>query len=187
MVKEAKSALRHAAKVKRASVRARAEKAEALVEVFPVESFKNRVIAGFLPIHDEIDVRPLLTALYQHGAEICLPVTGAAGMPLVFRQWTPQSDLQSGRFGTMEPKGDARIIRPDFIFLPLLAFNFNGDRLGYGGGYYDRTIADLRESGAVFTCGVGFDEQETANIPTRPHDIRLEAVLIPSGFYLISD
>jgi len=90
--------------------------------------------------------------------------------------------LQAGRFGTLEPPQSAAVIIPNFIFLPLLAFGPKGERLGYGGGYYDRTIAQLRKTGEVFTCGVGFDAQEMANTPMLPHDTPLEAVLTPSGF-----
>jgi len=182
MSNEEKSAARRVAKARRAGVTARAEKAQALREHFPLTDFKQSRIAGFWPLHDEIDLHPLMTALHQEGAALCLPITGKAGTPLTFRAWTPQHELQVGRFGTMEPKCDAELVQPNFIFLPLLGFSPDGDRLGYGGGYYDRTVAELRISGQVFTCGVGFDAQETPKIPTGPHDIRLDAILTPSGF-----
>ena len=182
MLKDEKTRARREAKARRAKVKGRAEKAAALIHHFPWAEFKKRFIAGFAPLHNEIDLGPLMTALYGHDAALCLPVTGAAGTPLSFRVWTPQVELQAGRYGTMEPRGEAALMQPDFIFLPLLAFSPKGERLGYGGGYYDRTIADLRRRHDVFTCGVGFDTQEKNYIPTGPHDIRLDAILTPSGF-----
>jgi len=75
---------------------------------------------------------------------------------------------------------------PDFILLPLLGFTEHGARLGYGGGYYDRTLADLRKTHTVFACGIGFDAQKMATIPTGPHDIQLDALLTPSGYRKLS-
>ena len=71
---------------------------------------------------------------------------------------------------------------PDFIFVPLLAFDMQGGRLGYGGGYYDRTLASLAKGSAIITCGVGFDAQERRNVPMSRHDVRLDCMLTPSGF-----
>ncbi len=182
MIKMDKIAARMSAKAVRAGVTGRAEKAARLYAQFPWHDFKACRFAGFWPLHDEINLIPLMTALHKKGAELCLPVTGRAGTSLCFRRWSPDMALQTGRFGTKEPPSSATQITPDFIFLPLLAFGPRGARLGYGGGYYDRTVWQLRQKGAVFTCGVGYDAQETINIPMLPHDIALEAILTPSGF-----
>lgn len=182
MMNMRKSRARKAAKASRARVIARAEKAVALCGHFPWEDFKHCRFAGFWPLHDEIDLRPLMIALQNQGASMSLPVTGAVGTALSFRAWNGEMSLQSGRFGTMHPPASSVEVTPDFIFLPLLAFGPKGERLGYGGGYYDRTVIDLRKNGKVFTCGVGFDAQETSKIPMQSHDVRLEAILTPSGF-----
>src|SRR6201996_8783631 len=98
-------------------------------------------VAGFLPIGEEIDLRPLLHALSTRGHRIVLPVTPGRGQPLIFRHWIPGSELIAERFGTLRPTGPEMI--PDFLLIPLLAFDAKGGRLGYGGGFYDRTLPAL--------------------------------------------
>lgn len=177
-----KSTARQAAKLIRAKVTGRPAKAQELCRHFPLQDFKASQFAGYWPLQTEMDLRPLMAWIAQSGAPMALPITGKAGTALSFREWTPGTKLQAGRFGTMEPPPHAPPVTPDFIFLPLLAFSPHGDRLGYGGGYYDRTLANLRKAGQVFACGVGFDAQEMQIIPTGPYDVKLEAVLTPSGF-----
>jgi len=93
--------------------------------------------------------------------------------------------MKAGRFGTQEPRDQALAVTPTFIFVPLLAFTSAGARLGYGGGFYDRTLHHIRERSEVFACGVGFDAQKTASIIMESHDVTLDAVLTPSGFVRI--
>jgi 5-formyltetrahydrofolate cyclo-ligase len=129
------------------------------------------VVAGFWPLPGEIDIRPLLETLHGRGHEIVLPVTPARGEALTFRLWTPGAELVRERFGTVRPTGAEK--RPDCLFVPLLAFDRAGRRLGYGGGYYDRTLAAL--PGAV-AIGCAFAAQEVENVPVNPHDIPLHGV-----------
>jgi 5-formyltetrahydrofolate cyclo-ligase len=134
------------------------------------------VVAGFWPMAHEIDILPLLNALAGAGHEICLPETTKPGLPLIFRKWQPGDALVEGRFGTMHPLG--AVLRPDFVLVPLLAFDGLGNRLGYGGGYYDRTLAGLPDT---FRLGCAFAAQEFSEVPVEATDLRLHAVATELG------
>lgn len=101
------------------------------------------VVSGFWPMGQEIDIRPLLLALHERGHPIVLPETPKRGNPLIFRLWYPGAVMVPERFGTFRPDGEMRA--PDFLLVPLLAFDRRGYRVGYGAGYYDRTLAGLRD------------------------------------------
>ena len=118
----------------------------------------------------EIDIRPLLHALAGQGP-VLLPETPARGNPLIFRRWHPGDILRPERFGTAAPTGE--IMTPGILLVPLLAFDATGARLGYGGGYYDRTLAGLP---GCRTIGCAFAAQQVAQVPTEPHDCRLDAI-----------
>jgi len=134
------------------------------------------VVGGFWPIQDEIDIRPLLLALHQRGHPIGLPVTGRRGETLVFRVWDPGVPLLAGRFGTSHPSGPE--VTPDVLLIPLLAFDRLGNRLGYGGGFYDRTLARLPQA---LRIGCAFAAQELDSVPQGPYDQRLHAVVTEAG------
>ncbi len=134
------------------------------------------VVAGYWPIQNEIDIRPLLAALHAHGHPLALPVTGRRGEPLVFRAWQPGEPLVPGRFGTSHPAGP--VVTPEVLLIPLLAFDGHGNRLGYGGGFYDRTIGRLPHS---LRIGCAFASQELDSVPVGPYDQRLHAVLTEAG------
>ncbi|MDR3537795.1 MAG: 5-formyltetrahydrofolate cyclo-ligase [Acetobacteraceae bacterium] len=137
---------------------------------------RGAVVAGFLPIGDEIDVRPLLQALHDRGHPLVLPVTPARGLPLCFRLWTPDAELIEERFGTQRPIGPERV--PDVLLVPMLAFDHHGHRLGYGAGYYDRTLAGLPER---FALGCAYAAQRVDAVPVGPYDIALDAVATETG------
>ncbi len=136
------------------------------------------IAAGYWPMNDEFDVRPLLAALYARGHACGLPVVAGAGMPLVFRAWTPETVLVPAAFGTSVPPEDAPEVTPEMLLVPLLAFDERGFRLGYGGGFYDATLARLRSGGeAVLAVGTGFDGQRVDRVPTGASDQPLDWVV----------
>jgi 5-formyltetrahydrofolate cyclo-ligase len=135
------------------------------------------VVSGFWPLDGEIDIRPLLLALYARCNPIVLPVTPKRGLPLSFRLWQPGDTLIAERFGTMRPTGEER--SPTFLLVPLLAFDRRGGRLGYGAGYYDRTLARLSPR---FALGCAFAAQEVPEVPMGPGDVWLDAVVTEREF-----
>jgi 5-formyltetrahydrofolate cyclo-ligase len=135
-------------------------------------------VAGFWPMGPEIDIRPLLLALQGRGHRIALPVTPKRGNPLRFRQWQPGDVLARGPLGTSQPGAEAPDLTPDWLLVPLLAFDRAGRRLGYGGGYYDRTLASLPGATAI---GVGYACQEVDEVPAGVDDAPLAAVATERG------
>lgn len=139
------------------------------------------VVSGFLPIRSEADIRPLLSSLRQTGARITLPVI-LDKQTIVFRELVPGAELVSMGFGTYGPGPEAAVLDPDLMLVPLAAFDTEGQRIGYGGGYYDRAIDRLHRKGLKpRLIGIAFDCQEVASVPAEPHDVRLHAVLTESG------
>ncbi len=134
------------------------------------------VVAGFWPLPGEIDIRPLLHALATVGYDVVLPVAPQRGHPLTFRKWNVDAALLVGRFGTQHTDGAEMV--PDFLLVPLLGFDASGNRLGYGAGFYDRTLADLP---GAFRLGCAFAAQEFAEIPVSATDIKLNAVATEAG------
>lgn len=139
-----------------------------------------RTVAGYLPLRSEIDPRPTMLALIGLGYRIGAPVVVAPGEPLRFREWTPRARLARGAFGVSYPvEGDW--IEPDAILTPLLAFDAEGWRLGYGGGFYDRTFAALRAQRGVAALGLAFAGQQVGAVPHGPGDERLDAIVTERG------
>ncbi len=134
------------------------------------------IVAGYWPMGDEIDIRPLLGTLHASGHPIALPETPPRGNPLIFRLWRPGMAMLAERFGTVRPSGE--VVRPDWLFVPLLAFDRAGRRLGYGGGFYDRTLAGL--PGAV-AIGCAYACQEVDAVPAAGYDVPLQAVATERG------
>lgn len=134
-------------------------------------------ISAFWPMGEEIDIRPLLQALHDDGHVLGLPRTPRRGEPLAFHAWRPGDPLERGPVGTSQPPAAAPVIEPDALIVPLLAVDPAGFRLGYGGGYYDRTLAHLRARRAITAIGVGFEVQRVARVPTGPNDARLDFLL----------
>lgn len=135
-------------------------------------------VSGYFPIGTEIDIRPLLDVLHRRGYRVLLPVTPRRGEPLSFRRWRPGAAMVTERFGTTAPAGDAAPGVPEWLFVPLLAFDRHGHRLGYGGGFYDRTLAGLPDAVAV---GCAFAAQQVDAVPVGPYDAQLRAVATERG------
>ncbi len=134
------------------------------------------IVGGFWPLPGEIDITPLLHALHARGHAVALPDTPPAGAALAFRGWSPGCAMRPGRFGTMVPDGPA--LTPGWLLVPLLAWDDAGHRLGFGGGYYDRTIARLTPSAVV---GCAYDAQRVDAVPVGPYDAPLSAVATELG------
>jgi 5-formyltetrahydrofolate cyclo-ligase len=136
------------------------------------------VVSAFWPMDDELDLRPLLDALHARGCICALPVVIRGGQPLEFRSWEPGTQLAPSRFGVAEPGPERPTVRPDHALVPLLAFDDGGYRLGYGGGFYDRTLAMLRADGrGLVAIGVGLAAQRVPALPREPFDARLDWIL----------
>ena len=135
------------------------------------------VVSGFWPIKEEIDVRPLLIELFNRGCQLALPVVTGKGQRLLFRAWRPGDSLEAGVFGTLQPSTRRETVEPEALLVPLLACDQDGWRLGYGGGFYDRTLGALRARGKITAVGVGFDGQLVPAVPHGPQDQRLDWLL----------
>jgi len=135
------------------------------------------VVSGFWPIKDELDIRPLLIELHNDGCQLALPTVVGKGQPLVFRAWRPGDALEAGVFGTLHPSAKREVVEPDALIVPLLACDEEGWRLGYGGGFYDRTLARLRRMKEIVAVGVAFDAQLVPEVPHGPEDQRLDWLL----------
>ncbi|WP_417269986.1 5-formyltetrahydrofolate cyclo-ligase [Celeribacter sp.] len=136
----------------------------------------GKTIAGYMPIHTEIDPLPLMAALADHGP-VCVPVVERNAAPLRFDRWTPETEMVEGAFGAEVP-AHSTPVTPQIVIVPLLAFNREGHRLGYGGGFYDRTLAQLRaEGGKVMAVGLAYAGQEMRDFPVSSLDAPLDAIV----------
>jgi 5-formyltetrahydrofolate cyclo-ligase len=129
------------------------------------------------PIKDELDTEPLAAALAERGCTLALPVVTRKNAPLDFRRHVPGGELRSGAHGTSHPANDAERAIPDILVVPLLGFTRAGARLGYGGGYYDRTIEMLRAERPIIAVGYGFGAQEVDALPLSPLDQKLDWIV----------
>ncbi len=142
------------------------------------------VLSAFWPIGDEPDLRPALQAWARDDRlELTLPVILTKAAPLEFRAWTPDATMAPGAYGIPEPRSTpART--PDIVLVPTLGYTVDGDRIGYGGGYYDRTLAALRQGGhATLALGIAYACGRLApdvHVP-EPHDMRLDAIITEEG------
>jgi 5-formyltetrahydrofolate cyclo-ligase len=135
------------------------------------------IVSGFWPIKEEIDIRPLMIELFNTGCQMALPVVQGRGQSLLFRAWRPGDPLEAGVFGTLQPAARRETVEPDALLVPLLACDGAGWRLGYGGGFYDRTLGGLRARRQVTAVGVGFDPQLVTDVPHGPDDQPLDWLL----------
>ncbi|MCB1380275.1 MAG: 5-formyltetrahydrofolate cyclo-ligase [Alphaproteobacteria bacterium] len=135
------------------------------------------VVSGFIPYQSEITTMPLLNRLRRGGWTTALPVVIAQGQPLVFRAWLPGEPLVPGVWDIPIPPETAPEVLPDVLLVPMLAFDRGGFRLGYGGGFYDRTLARLRQVKPVVAIGVAYHGQMVEHVPAGEHDAALDYVM----------
>jgi 5-formyltetrahydrofolate cyclo-ligase len=176
----AKSDLRTAALARRDAlpVAERMAAAETIgARAFPVAVASDAVVSGFMPLGSEINPLPLMRKLSDVGARLALPVVVGRGVPLLMRSYAFGDALVKGVWGIRVPPPEAPEVAPDVLLVPLLAFDRNGNRLGYGAGYYDMTIAALRAKKSVVAVGIAFAAQEVDEVPTTPRDVCLDLVL----------
>jgi len=145
------------------------------------------VVSGFASLPEELNVWPLLRRLHGEGFKLALPIVEGKGLPLVFRAWAPGDEMGKGVWDIPQPKPDKPVVEPDILLVPLLAFDRHGRRLGYGGGFYDRTLRALRSRKPITAVGLAFDEQQVDAVPHLDYDQRLDWVLMPSGPIRCSD
>ena len=136
-----------------------------------------QVVSLYWPIRGEPDVLPLLALLARSGFATALPVTGARGQPLAFRAWRPGDPQSAGPMRIPEPAPHLPEVEPDLLFVPLAAWDRRGNRIGYGAGYYDRTLERLRAMKPITAVGISYLCQEAISVPAGPHDQRLDFVL----------
>lgn len=144
------------------------------------------VVSGYVAFGDELDPRPLMTHLHSAGLSCCVPVIVGKGRPLAFREWSPTAQLRPGNHGIPIPKADAAELTPTILIVPLLAFDRQGRRMGYGAGYYDRTLAALRRSSPVVAVGIAYADQEIREVPADEHDERLDWIITERDVLAIS-
>ncbi len=130
-----------------------------------------------MPLKSEINPLPLMKKLAEGGATLALPVVAGRGKPLIMRAWRWGEPLDEGVWGIREPKPEAPEVEPDILLVPLLAFDRAGNRIGYGAGYYDMTIARLRARKPITAIGIAFAIQEVPAVPATERDERLDLVL----------
>jgi 5-formyltetrahydrofolate cyclo-ligase len=172
-----KAALRSAAAARRKAAHAGGQGAATAHLSAALAPHAGQVLAGYMPMRSEIDPLPAMAA---HDGPVCVPVILGRALPLEFREWRPGARMRPGTFGALVPASGA-ILVPSVLIVPLLAFDRRGFRLGYGGGYYDRTLERLRATGPVTAIGFAFAAQEVASVPVEPVDQPLDLIVTEAG------
>lgn len=154
--------------------------AQAQLQAYLATHPKAGIVSGYMPIRTEIDPLPVMRVLVNEGRRVCVPVIQGAGHPLLFREWRPDCELAEGPFGARVPaSGD--FLSPDLLISPLLAFDHRGYRLGYGGGFYDRTLELLRAARPTLAVGFAYAAQQVPAVPIEPTDQLLDAIVTENG------
>ncbi len=181
-IAEVKAAARKAAFAlrKEAFARGQGQAAEILADYLAQHA--ERALSGYMPMRTEIDP---LAAMAAHLGPVGVPVIQGAGQALKFRQWSVTASMVAGGFGALIP-AEGPWIEPEVLIVPLLAFDARGYRLGYGGGFYDRTLQGLRARRPTLAIGFAFAAQEVAEVPIEPVDQRLDGVVTERGVVTFS-
>ena len=187
--KDEKAALRREMTARRDSIApaARASAAQGVAsvglppDIFAAAGGGHKVISSYWSIGAELDPGQLERRLIADGHRICLPCIQGKADPMLFRLWTHGDPMRERKWGIKEPVEPAAAVDPDILLVPLLAWDARGFRLGYGGGYYDRSIQALRTRKSVVVVGFAYDEQRVDAVPHLDYDERLDWMLTPSG------
>lgn len=144
------------------------------------------IVAAFWPLAEEPDITSILHTLRKAGHTVVLPVVVQRAAPLEFHLWSPEIPMIAGNFGVMEP-ARTQPLQPDLLLIPTLGYTSQADRLGYGGGYYDRTLAEMQHHRyAPLKIGIGWNEGLLTNkypdYRPQPHDMPLDAILTAHGW-----
>ena len=184
MLEDIKTAARQAAFARRKAAHSAATPGAAgyLSEV--LAGYRGVPVSGYIPIRTEIDPLPAMAEAAAHG-DVGVPVIRAAGQPLVFSRWTPDCAMVDGPFGASVPAQE-RLMTPEVVIVPLVAFSRSGGRLGYGGGFYDRTLEGLRAARATLAIGFAYAVQEADDLPLEPTDQPLDMIVTERGVIEVS-
>ncbi|MEZ5754007.1 MAG: 5-formyltetrahydrofolate cyclo-ligase [Paracoccaceae bacterium] len=182
MIDEAKAVARQAAFAarKEAFARGQGQAAELLADV--LAPYRGRVLAGYMAMRTEIDPTAAMAA---HPGPVGVPVILGAGQALRFREWSPGCTMVAGEFGALIP-AEGAWVEPAVVIVPLVGFDARGYRLGYGGGFYDRTLAGLRARHSVLAVGFAFAAQELPEVPIDQYDQRLDVIVTEKGIQTFS-
>ena len=173
-----KQAARKAAFVRRKAAHAAQTGTAAALLSEILAGYRGVPLAGYMPIRTEIDPLPAMAEASAHG-RVGVPVITGAGKPLKFSRWEPGAEMSEGAFGAMIPATDD-FFEPEILIVPLVAFDARGGRLGYGGGFYDRTLEQLRGKRATLAIGFAFDAQQADDLPLEATDQPLNMVVTES-------
>ena len=175
-----KAAARKAAFARRKEAHSEARSALGGAHLISVlNDHKGKAMAGYMPIRTEINSLPAMAAMAAWSS-IGVPYIEGAGLPLKFANWRPDSEMVDGPFGAQVP-ATLEFITPEVVVVPLVAFDRKGGRLGYGGGFYDRTLEGLRAERPTLAIGYAYSAQEAEDLPLEPTDQPLDAIVTEDG------
>ncbi|PZQ44235.1 MAG: 5-formyltetrahydrofolate cyclo-ligase [Micavibrio aeruginosavorus] len=180
-----KEELREQAVLHRDRIRRDDEDVENLVALFheSVPLKEGQVVGAYWPLDHEIDARYIIDDLLKKGTCVALPIASRKERAMVFSKWDGKGDLIRGNYGVFVPP-DEKLVEPDVLLVPLLAFDRKGNRLGRGGGHYDATIAKLRATRDILTIGIAYAAQAVLfNLPVEEHDQKMDMIITPSGVH----
>tara|TARA_B100002052_G_C15766177_1_gene544778 strand:- start:399 stop:983 length:585 start_codon:yes stop_codon:yes gene_type:complete len=147
-------------------------------------SYKIKIISSFISIKSEISTSKLNQIILEEKKTLCLPVIDKPNNPLIFREFKKNTKLVKGFMNILEPAQNEKKLIPDILFVPCLAFDDKGYRLGYGGGYYDKTFEYFNKTNKQYiSVGYAFDEQKIFNLPVDSHDIKLDFIMTEKSLY----
>ena len=166
--------------IKRSKVKNRSKKEYNIFQrLETIINNSSLIVAGYLSVKSEVNLGLFLNFLLKNKFSLCLPYIKKSGSYLFFKELTKNTKLVKGKYNIMHPNNEM-LITPNIILIPLVGFDLSKNRIGYGGGYYDRTIEFLEKKNDVLKLGVAFDEQETIKIPNDKYDKKLDIIITPT-------